>query len=330
MRIAEINDIASVASELAEGLRARGHEVTFIQPRLLGARLHWAIKGLVGPVRALEWFQLARRLRRGNYDLAHIHYAYMGIVGVLGRFPYILHCHGGDIRDPTLFTGWIKEKALRQAARVFYATPDLGPAVLARRPDAEFMPNPIDTVAFAPLSPAAASPEVYIACSLDDIKGASEILAACRSLAKVRPDIRFTAIAGAPYTSRFAALPNVRVIRHRPRAALPAQICRHGVVVGQVFLGAVGMAELEAMSCGRPVITHFEYGHAYPEPPPFIQARTAGDIAREIARLVDDPELRRDLGEKGRAWIERHHALDRIAARVEQAAQAVLLQGRSA
>jgi hypothetical protein len=36
MRIAEINDIASVASGLADGLSARGHEVTVMRPRLIG------------------------------------------------------------------------------------------------------------------------------------------------------------------------------------------------------------------------------------------------------------------------------------------------------
>lgn len=323
MRIAEINDVASVASELTRGLQARGHEVTFIQPRLFGARLHWAIKGLVGPVRALEWLQLARRVRAGSYDMAHIHYAYMGIVGVLGRFPYILHCHGGDIRDPTLFTGWIKERALREAGHVFYATPDLGPAVLARRPDAEFLPNPVDTAVFAPLSPADSSAAVYIACALDDIKGAANILAACRSLASSRPDIRFTAIAGGPYSSRFAALPNVALVPHRPRAALPAQVSAHGIVVGQVFLGSAGMAELEAMSCGRPVIAFFRYGESYPEPPPFVQARTGAEIAREVVRLADDAALRREVGEQGRAWIECHHALGRISERVERVAAGV-------
>ena len=34
MRIAEINDIASVASALADGLRARGHTVEVIRPRM--------------------------------------------------------------------------------------------------------------------------------------------------------------------------------------------------------------------------------------------------------------------------------------------------------
>jgi hypothetical protein len=127
--------------------------VTLIEPRLFGARLHWAIKPLVSPIRAVEWTRLVRRLRAEQYDVIHIHYAYLGMVGVLGKFPYILHCHGGDIRDITPFTRWITSRALKNAGLVFFATPDLGPGVRKTRPDAAFLPNPIDTRVFRPLAP---------------------------------------------------------------------------------------------------------------------------------------------------------------------------------
>ncbi|HXU25208.1 MAG TPA: hypothetical protein VN697_14365, partial [Tepidiformaceae bacterium] len=58
LRIAEINDVASVASELSTGLRARGHEVVLFQPKLAGGHLPGFIKPAVVPMRALEWAQL--------------------------------------------------------------------------------------------------------------------------------------------------------------------------------------------------------------------------------------------------------------------------------
>jgi glycosyltransferase involved in cell wall biosynthesis len=317
MRIAEINDIASVASELALGLGRRGHDVTVIRPRLAGGGLPWAVKPLVGPVRALEWTQIIRQVREGNFDAVHIHYAYLGLLGVLGRFPYVLHCHGSDVREMTPFTRPMTIRALRHAAHVYYATPDLGAHVLPHRPDAEFLPNPVDAETFRPLSPARESRDVFVACALTDIKGAPRILDACHRLAAERPDIRITAIAGGEHTSAFARLPNVTLIPHQPRSELPAVIARHGVVIGQVLLGAVGMAELEALACARPVVCWFTYGAAYPEPPPFARAVDGHDIARAVVRLVDDADLRQARGEAGRAWVQRHHNLDTIAATVE-------------
>src|SRR5690349_5849580 len=131
MRIAEINDIASVASDIATGLRARGHDVTLIRPRLFGGSLPSMVKPVVGPVRAVEWAQIIREVRSGHFDMVHIHYAYLGMLGVLGQFPYILHCHGSDMREIPPYTRPMITRALAEAGHVFYATPDLAAYVKA-------------------------------------------------------------------------------------------------------------------------------------------------------------------------------------------------------
>ena len=324
MRIAEVNDIASVASSLTSSLRARGHDVSFFQPSLVGGSLPPALKAVVAPLRAIEWARLLLRLKRGKYDLLHIHYAYLGMLGVLAKAPYILHCHGADVWAMTPLTGWAARRALRQANHVYYSTPDLAAHVLPRRPDAEYLPNPVDTRIFRPSRPARDSKHVYVCCALDDLKGAPSILAACRGLAEARPDIQITAVAGGRYTAAFAALPNVTLIPRQRRGDLPEVIGRHGVVVGQVNLGAAGLAELEAMACARPVICPFTFDAAYAEAPPFVFAKEGEEIAGAVIRLVDAPELRQKIGEEGRAWVQRYHELDAIAERVERAALDVL------
>jgi glycosyltransferase involved in cell wall biosynthesis len=324
MRICEINDIASVASDLTRELEARGHEVTLIRPRLVGGSLPWMIKPVVSPVRAYEWAQMIRQVHAGNFDLVHIHYAYLGMVGVLGKFPYILHCHGSDMREMAPYSKPMINRALAGAAHVYYATPDLAPYVLSRRPDAEFLPNPVDTEMFRPLRPARESRDVFICCALTDIKGASRILAACKRLAKERPESRITAIAGGEHTQAFRELPNVRLIPHQSRRNLPDIISKHGVVIGQVLLGVVGMAELEAMACGRPVIAWFNRDDVYEERPPFVRAVDGYDIAHAVMRLVDDADARQETGDAGRAWVSANHGLGRIAERVEQTALQLL------
>jgi glycosyltransferase involved in cell wall biosynthesis len=323
VRIAVINDIASVGSEIGAGLRARGHTVDFYMPRLVGARLHPHLKPITAPIRALDWLDLIRRLRAGRYDLVHIHYAYLGNVGALGHFPYLLHCHGSDVRDLTAVSRPLAIRAIRHANHVFYATPDLAPAVTGWRPDAEFLPNPIDTAVFAPRTPPSTQQAAWIACALTKVKGAGQILQACRILADAAPGLLIGATAGGEYTEAFRRLPNVILYARQPRGRLPAVIDRHGIVIGQVRVGSAGMAELEAMACGRPVVMRFEHDDAYSEPPPFVNAADPEAIAGAVLRLAADPAERDRLGEAGRAWIVRHHGLDHIVDRVEAVAAAV-------
>ena len=324
MRIAEINDIASVASEIGAGLRARGHEVDLFHPRLVGANLHPQIKPITAPIRALDWLDMIRRIKAGGYELVHIHYAYLGNVGTLGNFPYILHCHGTDLRGGTAVTRPLIKNALRGARHVFYSTPDLEHYVKEVRADGEFLPNPIDTAHFAPTKPASGRSNVLICCGLTEVKGAGRLLKACQQLAREHPEIRITAIGGGNYTPYFQALPNVTVIARQPRWKLPALISEHGIVLGQVKLGSAGMAELEAMSCGRPVVTWFNELRAYPQVPPYVTAVDAPDIAVAIAKLAQDPAERDRLGEAGRAWVIENHGLDRVVSRVEAVAEAIV------
>ena len=324
MRIAQINDIASVASEITVGLRERGHEVDFLQPQLRGGGLADRWKPLVAPLRAGEIAALAVQLRRGNYDLAQIHYAYLGVLGRIAQVPYILHVHGDDVRSIGPLRKAITKPALKGAAHVFYATPELGRPTYRYRLDAEFLPNPVDTTLFAPAPLPEDSDDVYLACWIEENKGATHLLEACRILLAERPEVRVTALARGPYVAEFAQLRNVLLVEPQPRWKLPALIARHKVVVGQVRHGAVGMAEIEAMACGRPLVARFRYGRAYPEPPPIVNAESGADVAREVLRLLDAPAEREALGEETRRWTERHHARDVVVARVEEVSQAIV------
>jgi glycosyltransferase involved in cell wall biosynthesis len=84
------------------------------------------------------------------------------------------------------------------------------------------------------------------------------------------------------------------------------------------------MAELEAMACGRPVVTWFNELHAYDVPPPYVSAVDGYDIAVAIANLADNPDLREELGEKGRQWVLEHHGLEPVVDRVEEVARAII------
>jgi glycosyltransferase involved in cell wall biosynthesis len=84
------------------------------------------------------------------------------------------------------------------------------------------------------------------------------------------------------------------------------------------------MVELEALACGRPVITWFTYDGVYDEPPPFVKACSGPEISEAVLHLLKAPSESEELGIAGREWVLRHHSADQMAERVE----ALALRGR--
>jgi glycosyltransferase involved in cell wall biosynthesis len=77
------------------------------------------------------------------------------------------------------------------------------------------------------------------------------------------------------------------------------------------------MVELEALACGRPVVSWFTYGDAYPEAPPFVNAFTGPEIAAAVRNLLAEPGEASRIGKAGRAWVVANHNADSIAERIE-------------
>jgi glycosyltransferase involved in cell wall biosynthesis len=105
-------------------------------------------------------------------------------------------------------------------------------------------------------------------------------------------------------------------------------------------VGSFGAVTAEALACGTPVITHYDYGKHHwcldvlGEHPLLCNAITTESIYEFLRRLAREPQTRRDLGAFGRKWIEQHHSLDRVCQmhkalyeRVLAARQAPVVQG---
>src|SRR5262249_4846374 len=130
------------------------------------------------PWRVLDLLHVVGRLNPGDYDAVHIHWASYGILGLASRIPFILHCHGSDVR--TRLQRHVFRLALtpvlRRAAAVLCMTPDLLPVVHSVRPDARLLPAPVDTDTFAPVgrpdpSSAGRTLRILLFTRLDPIKG---------------------------------------------------------------------------------------------------------------------------------------------------------------
>jgi glycosyltransferase involved in cell wall biosynthesis len=315
-----LNDIAWVGSSQVAALRQAGVDAELIAPPRPGAASNGMVRELLLPVRLLALAGGALRARGRRADLVHLHYARHGWVAPLLGTPYVLQCHGTDVRATPPGRGWgrIVERAMRGAAAVLYSTPDLEPWVAAYRPDGQFLPNPIPLPA-PPARPAALrSADVLVGVRLDPIKGAEAIATLMAEVLRRRPRTSVTVIAHGSQVDRVRralgrAGTLIPPVAHSRMAGLLAD---HRVAVGQIGVGILGNFELEAMAAGLPTAARFRFPDAYPSAPPVIDGEDVSDVARQLVEALDDDSVQAARGAASRAWIGEHHAPSRVAERL--------------
>ena len=98
MRILQVHQINQVAYTYGEDLERRGHYVEVYEPSLVGGLAPLPVKMAFMPWRVLDMRHVVGKLNRSHFDIVHIHWASYGVLGLASRIPYIVHCHGGDVR----------------------------------------------------------------------------------------------------------------------------------------------------------------------------------------------------------------------------------------
>jgi glycosyltransferase involved in cell wall biosynthesis len=84
-------------------------------------------------------------------------------------------------------------------------------------------------------------------------------------------------------------------------------------------VGSFGTTTVEAMSCGKPVISYYNPAvHEWcldvlGEHPPILTARTTDEIYERLVWQAKHPESRASIGKRGREWVEQHHSLERVS-----------------
>lgn len=90
------------------------------------------------------------------------------------------------------------------------------------------------------------------------------------------------------------------------------------LVLDQFTIGTFGTVTPEAMSCGRPVLMHFDrsvHEWCYSDMPPIVSARTEDEIFQALLALYQDPGRRASIGQASREWILNHHGWELVTDR---------------
>lgn len=333
MRILSIYNLNQVAEMYQEDLAHRGHSVAIFEPSLAGAGASLPLKLAMMPQRIFHLRHVLGSLHPTHYDLVHIHWASYGLVGLASRIPYVIECHGSDVRyrlQHPLYRPVIK-RIFNRAASVHCITPDLLPVVQSVCPSALFFPGPVDTDRFTITDKAIEDRltrqwTILLFTRLDPIKGPEIAVNGIARFLDHYPNVQVKLLDWGKLKEKFKRNYGERFEFISPVPPANVQNLLHSVdvVVGQCRLGILSFCELQAMSCAKPVITSFSYPEAYPTPPPLCQAARPEDIYNHLQYLFHNQEAARNLGKRARAWVISNHSRGQLAARLEEHYQSIL------
>jgi len=138
---------------------------------------------------------------------------------------------------------------------------------------------------------------------------------------------------------RFVTLADELGIRHRvrfvgavPNGELPPYYAATDITVLPSFPPeSFGVVLIEAMACGKPVVAHDIPGVRSVvtdgQDGLLVRPGDVDDLAEKIRMLLDDPQRRREMGERGRAKVEEKYAWPKIIPKLVSVYEEVLGSG---
>lgn len=181
----------------------------------------------------------------------------------------------------------------------------------------------------------AGRPVVVCVSRLVPRKGQDTLIRAMPRILAAVPDATLLIVGGGPYAEDLRALAgatgvssSVRFTGPVPWEELPAHFGAGDVFAmpcrtrhGGLDVEGLGIVYLEASATGLPVVA----GDSGGAPDAVLDGETGwvvpgGDqepTAERVVTLLSDADLRKRMGERGRAWVEEHWRWDLLAARLE-------------
>jgi hypothetical protein len=192
--------------------------------------------------------------------------------------------------------GLERAKYYRDWCNAVLAMGDMHDFVFDSRPDFNYWPIDVQSVAFAGAAPRPGSVRVVHSPNHQYFKGTRFLEAAIAALRARGHDVDLDLVEG---------VPNEEAKRRYAEA---------DIVFAQCLAGWMGYTELEAMAVGKPVIGYIRNPSylAHTEGSPLVSA-TPATLEQELEALVADPARREELGRRGREYIEREWSYEALA-----------------
>jgi glycosyltransferase involved in cell wall biosynthesis len=329
MKVLHVNNCAGVASNLVTGLRDLDIDAELFMPTIGTYRAPKIVKAFLPFIRTYESYKLGNYVRKRGFDIVHIHYARFAYMAFLAQISFVLHLHGGDLYVDLQRPGFreLTLHAIRRAKRVYCSTPDLYYMIKGFREDALFLPNPVDMREFMAKSKSfIAHPARILAISkLDNRKGIPIIIESLEKILQSAAEVEVCVFnfgknrgQAKSFLERYQNNPRVVLLPMIQHSDMPGLIESSSIVLGQQShdIGALGMSELEAMACSRPVICWFSYPDAYPSPPPVLISPDSDAAYSHMLSLLNDIDYCHSVGERSREWVYSNHDIHLVAQRL--------------
>ncbi|MEM4092652.1 MAG: hypothetical protein QW837_06345 [Conexivisphaerales archaeon] len=180
---------------------------------------------------------LAWRILATNGDIYHVNYGLQDayLVEKLKGHLDVLHLHGSDVRTAlkTAWLGWMVKSNIMNAERVLYATEDMKNDVMRLRPDAIYLPTPVNVDLFGYKELYAVKPKaVYFKLSYEALPSALPSLLKKAGLSLDIFD---------------------KVIPYRD---MPALLRKYDIYIDRFSIPSLSKTALEAMSVGLATIDY--------------------------------------------------------------------------
>ncbi|WP_434993718.1 glycosyltransferase [Arthrobacter sp. Ld5] len=324
--VLQFNDCAFVARSMVAAAGRAGLHWDYLPPSLV--RPPGPVVG--GPLRrkATYFPYLVRRMRAvSRAQVVHVHYGTSARLlrerGVPRR-PYVLTLHGSDIRrqwkDPA-FHGEI-QRAVDEAAHVFFANNDTADNARAARSDAEFLPALVDASTLPSWSPDTGRPTILFVSRWDADKGVDRQLELARTLARaVGPRARLAGLDWGPGAEE-ARRAGVGLLPRMPQTEFHALMARAHIAIGQAT-DNFATSEFEALCMGLPMAAlGIRIGRPDDGSVPPVMQGSVDDVVGQVLEALNDPRgAARRLGSS--AWALPRYDAASYVPRLDSLYQAV-------
>jgi len=306
MRVLHIQNLAGVATVLSRAQRKLGHraDVMVFSPHPFGYEEDYVYRPL-GFRRVYYLTHLFSKWVPG-YDVFHFHdgpvrtfrlFLDYGILKHLFRKRLVYLYHGESLRKAYRREPY--EKFNQKLSRIYVSTPDL---IKHTKAKAEWMPNPVDLSAWQPVEKERSDTVRilhYPTTTRQYIQGTTYVEAALDRLESEGYKIEKLLVTEVPH-------------KYMPRV-----IASSDIVVDKVarVMGWYGVLAVEALAMKKPVLAYIDPSLEHFMPfDPFVRT-TPETVYDDLRVLIEDEKLRKQYGDKGRAYAETVHDSEKVASR---------------